>query len=274
MKRIAVLTLLISIAFTSAAFACHFDRFQPRADCEGWCVDGSIWSTRDWADLSWTVTLRDGDGAVVATFTGSDHLVLPGDSVFSVCDSWGMELCGDFTAEGSFYVIADGGDNDTETFSIAFTCICDEPNGCTGTPGYWKNHGDAWPVSSLTVGGVSYTKAQLMVIFDMPTKGDLTIKLFHHLVAAKLNVLNGAGGDPSADIDAADAWLAAHGLYSSPTGELKDECNDLKNALVDYNEGHPCGDDPGILGVSGAPMAAPAPPEQAKTWGMIKKIYQ
>jgi hypothetical protein len=30
----------------------------------------------------------------------------------------------------------------------------------TGTPGYWKNHPDAWPVSSITVGGVAYTKAQ------------------------------------------------------------------------------------------------------------------
>src|SRR6185295_7670920 len=30
----------------------------------------------------------------------------------------------------------------------------------TGTPGYWKNHPAAWPVASITVGGITYTKAQ------------------------------------------------------------------------------------------------------------------
>jgi hypothetical protein len=33
----------------------------------------------------------------------------------------------------------------------------------TGTPGYWKNHPEAWPVQTVTVGGVSYTKAQAIV---------------------------------------------------------------------------------------------------------------
>jgi hypothetical protein len=30
----------------------------------------------------------------------------------------------------------------------------------TGTPGYWKNHPDAWPVTQITVGGIVYTKVQ------------------------------------------------------------------------------------------------------------------
>ena len=34
------------------------------------------------------------------------------------------------------------------------------PNPGTGTPGYWKNHPEAWPVATITVGGVTYTKAQ------------------------------------------------------------------------------------------------------------------
>ena len=29
----------------------------------------------------------------------------------------------------------------------------------TGTPGYWKNHPEAWPTGSITVGGVTYMKA-------------------------------------------------------------------------------------------------------------------
>src|SRR6185503_2976132 len=30
----------------------------------------------------------------------------------------------------------------------------------TGTPGYWKNHAEAWPVSGITIGPNTYTKAQ------------------------------------------------------------------------------------------------------------------
>src|SRR2546428_10904751 len=60
----------------------------------------------------------------------------------------------------------------------------------TGTPGYWKNHPDAWPVSSITVGGVSYTKAQ--AIYWLGHVGtDKTTTMFSSLVPAMLNVLIG-----------------------------------------------------------------------------------
>lgn len=32
--------------------------------------------------------------------------------------------------------------------------------------GYWKNHPEAWPVSSLKLGTVSYTKTQLLQILN------------------------------------------------------------------------------------------------------------
>jgi len=270
MKRIAVLSLFITIGLVGPAFACHFDSFTPAADCNGWSVAGSVYFTREYADLTYTVTLSDGS-TIVASFTGAER-IYAADPTFTYGSPWGMELCGDYTASGTFY-ISNAGGNDTETFTVNFRCICDEPNGCTGTPGYWKNHSDAWPVSSLIVGGVHYTKAQLMVILDQSTGGDATIKLFHHLVAAKLNVLHGAPSGIQGAIDAADAFLVAHPLYSHPNGALKQVCNGYKNALVAYNESDPCGGS-SIPMASKLLLTAPASKEQASTWGAIKKMYE
>jgi hypothetical protein len=267
-----MVSLLFTIAFTGSAFACNFDSFTPNADCNGWSVSGSVYigPNTAYVDLIYDVTLSDGSGTV-ATFNGSE-MIYSASPTFSYGSAWGMELCGDYTATGTFH-ISDPGGEDTETFSISFRCICDEPNGCTGTPGYWRNHPDDWPVSGLTIGGVPYTKAQLMIILDLPVRGDASIKLFHHLVAAKLNVLHGAGSSIQGIIDAADAFLAAHPLYSRPTGALKTECNGYKNALVAYNESDPCGQ-PTIQGVSRALTTTPAPKAEATTWGVIKQMYK
>src|SRR6187551_989910 len=63
---------------------------------------------------------------------------------------------------------------------------------CTYTQGYWKNHPDAWPVASLKLGTVTYTKVELIAIFKTPVKGNGLIQLAHQLIAAKLNVAAGA----------------------------------------------------------------------------------
>ena len=89
----------------------------------------------------------------------------------------------------------------------------DEEGGpCTLTQGYWKNHPDAWPVTSLTLGGVSYTEAELITILQTSVSGDASLILAHQLIAAELNVAAGvtAGGDVSTAIADADAWLGAN----------------------------------------------------------------
>ena len=58
--------------------------------------------------------------------------------------------------------------------------------------GYWKNHSSLWPVSSLILGGFSYTQDELLGIFNSSPKGDATLILAHQLIAAKLNVANGS----------------------------------------------------------------------------------
>ena len=81
----------------------------------------------------------------------------------------------------------------------------------TGTPGYWKNHPEAWPVTTITVGGVDYTREQAIAWLDNVNK-DRTTTMFSSLVSAKLNVL--IGNDKScveSTISSADGWMATYG---------------------------------------------------------------
>lgn len=83
------------------------------------------------------------------------------------------------------------------------------PCGCAGTatPGYWKNHPEAWPVESITLGGVTYTKEAAIERLGMPD-GDKRQTIFRALLAAKLNVLNGCdSSEIMGTIGTADSWL-------------------------------------------------------------------
>jgi hypothetical protein len=85
----------------------------------------------------------------------------------------------------------------------------------TGTPGYWKNHPEAWPVSTIAIGGVTYTREEAIAWLNKAGK-DRTTTMFSSLVPAKLNVL--IGNDDScvaSTIDAADAWMATYGPIGS-----------------------------------------------------------
>lgn len=81
----------------------------------------------------------------------------------------------------------------------------------TGTPGYWKNHPEAWPVDTLTVGGVVYTKAAAIAWLQQVSK-DKTTTMFSSLASAKLNLM--VGNDPScveSTIALADDWMHTYG---------------------------------------------------------------
>jgi hypothetical protein len=85
----------------------------------------------------------------------------------------------------------------------------------TGTPGYWKNHPEAWPVSSIVVGGVTYLKADAIAWLGKVGK-DKTTTMFSSLVPAMLNVMIGnPSGCIASTIDAANAWMAANGPVGS-----------------------------------------------------------
>lgn len=121
---------------------------------------------------------------------------------------------------------------------------------CTLTQGYWKTHDAAWPVDALVIGGQSYSKAELLELLWTPVAGDGSLLLAHQLIAAMLNVANGA--TPTTAIADADAWMAANADADGrlPYGGLpSDEVSALGDALAAFNEGATgpghCDDNPG-----------------------------
>jgi hypothetical protein len=90
----------------------------------------------------------------------------------------------------------------------------------TGTPGYWKNHPDAWPVDGITIGGVYWCKDDAIAIMDQPVKGNKVITLFKALVAAKLNRWNGCSFKcVYCCVSAGDWWMGEYG-YEYDNGNV------------------------------------------------------
>lgn len=137
------------------------------------------------------------------------------------------------------------------------TCenYCDDvPEGpCTRTQGYWKTHGpgvcgngnnsNEWNVTSMTLGAVVYTDAQLCSIFNTAPgtgpKANGLITLAHQLIAAKLNVANGvtASADVLAAIAAADTMIGSLVVPPVGKGYLKPSVvSSLVETLTPFNE--------------------------------------
>jgi len=103
-----------------------------------------------------------------------------------------------------------GGDGtDIGSFEVQSSAPCPQPQG------YWKNNPDAWPVNSLTLGSQTYTETELLTILKTRIgsgpKADASLILADQLIAAKLNIENGADGTPaSSTITHADSLLSGY----------------------------------------------------------------
>ena len=94
---------------------------------------------------------------------------------------------------------------------------CDSCVECK-TFGYWKAP-CLWPVESIHIGGITYTKYQAIDIICHPVRYDKTYAMFNALVTAKLNVKSGCC--PSSEVEdaiwGADRWLEVYKLGSGVT---------------------------------------------------------
>ena len=160
-----------------------------------------------------------------------------------------------------------------------FTASGAQGSNCTFTVGYWKTHGsgachngsnaDTWPVASLTLGTVVYTKDELCAILNTQANGNALLILAHQLIAAKLNLAQGADGScVSATIAHADGLIG--GLIVPPTaGGSNIPANSVlgqqmvadANVLDTYNNGALCDPHCGT-------------PTKRSTWGAIKTLYR
>jgi hypothetical protein len=160
------------------------------------------------------------------------------------------------------YVNAGGGLPQSD-YSATIAASTNPHGVCVFTIGYWKNHPGDWPTTSLTLGTVSYSQAQLLAILGTPAGGNGLLILAHQLIATKLNILN--GGDPavvSATVAAADALIG--GLVVPPVGSgylPPASVSALTQVLDDYNNG--------LLATEHCVTAT-----QPTTWGRIKSLYR
>jgi hypothetical protein len=112
----------------------------------------------------------------------------------------------------------------------------------TGTPGYWKNHPEAWPADGITVGGVYYPKALAISWLEQVGK-DKTTTMFSSLVSAKLNVMVGNNSScVDSTIAAADQWMKTYPLGSkvSASSYAWKVGEPLHRLMDNYNNGMLC----------------------------------
>jgi len=191
-------------------------------------------------------TATDADGMYSFTVAPGDYYVkfiLPGGMVFSPADQGAddaLDSDADTTTGMTVCTTLDRDEVDL-TWDAGMYCIT-APG--TGTPGYWKNHPEAWPVEEITIGGVIYTKEKAIGYMRMPEKGDKTYTIFRALVSAKLNVHIGNDASCIADtITAADEWMETHGPVGSGIRANSDAWKDgepLYIVMDDYNNGLLC----------------------------------
>jgi hypothetical protein len=196
------------------------------------------------------VTLEDTLYDVTATFStpvglvgGTTYALVVSSSSTTGSAEWELGLLTNAYADGKYWQSGDGSAwaspvGGSQDVKMSFCFAPCSSGGCTLTQGYWKNH-ESWPVTSLSLGTVSYTKAQLLSVLDTPVGGNGLISLAHQLIAAKLNIANGADGAAiSSTITTVDALIGSLVVPPVGSGFLSTSSVDtLVSILTAYNEG-------------------------------------
>ncbi len=153
----------------------------------------------------------------------------------------------DWIGVDSFTYHAFDGMENSNIVTVTITVV-ETSDPCEGgvprTQGYWKNHQEAWPIDTITIGEISYNKNDAIDILRTPVHDNMTIAMFYQLVAAKLNVANCCNSScVEATITDADTWMVNHPLFSGVSGSSpvwKEEGEPLKDVLDAYNNGQLC----------------------------------
>lgn len=181
---------------------------------------------------------------------------------------WGGEL--EYGTDYIFCAFA----NHTETtyqsgFTDNFETTTIPTQDCTYTIGFWKNHPELWPpgCEPMSLGANAYSFAELMAILNTSAAGNGAISLAHQLIAAKLNICQGADGSAAAAcIATADALLSGCGADKVPpsgTCSLSPGATGATTqCLNNYN-----------TGLTG-PGHCPPTPTKKVSWGELKVLHR
>jgi len=204
-----------------------------------------------------TITIEIGDLADETGLTATDWR-----------SSWGGEL-----AYGTQYVFCAFANANPSTYQSGFTENFEagtlSAQNCTFTIGFWKNHPELWPAGCfpMLLGANAYTAADVMLILNQSAAGNGAISLAHQLIAAKLNICQGA--DPTAAVSCiatADAMIATCGADKLPplgTCSLTPGSTSATTQCLDnYNSG--------LTG----PGHCVSTPTKRSTWGQLKVLHR
>jgi len=134
----------------------------------------------------------------------------------------------------------------TDNSSVSTTCaVTIHVTSCPHGGGYWKNNSSAWPVQSLMLGTVTYTKAQLITILNTPVgrgnNADASLILADQLIPAKLSIAAGAVA-PQAVLDSiasANALIGSNTIpmHARPNRQPGARMVAIANFLAGFNNG-------------------------------------
>lgn len=244
---------------------------------------GSVWpDLQSYPGLGWALftgspTLNTNDGAYTSFILAPGQTVeveigdLAGETGLTTNSPGELEygqasIVPSTPTDYVFCTFAIGGSQGTRsTYSLNAAGTTTLVQNCTYTIGYWKTHPEAWPVGSLTLGTVNYTQAQLLAILNQPVGGNGLISLAHQLIAAKLNVAQGASNlVVAATIIAADAQIGALVVPPIGAGYLAPGSTSAKTQVLDnYNNG-----------IIGPGHCGDTATKSQSTWGALKALYR
>jgi hypothetical protein len=145
----------------------------------------------------------------------------PGTYTVGVVVPTGLQVNKSGVVDGAGYSVVTTTLATANLFSIDLGFVTSAaPNPGTGTPGYWKNHPEAWPAGATPIvisanPNISYTKDQAIAWLGKVGK-DKTTTIFASYVSAYLNTFIGNDAScVSAAQAAAKTWLAAHPVGSN-----------------------------------------------------------
>jgi hypothetical protein len=235
-------TLVFALDLTTSAFSL-VDTSHPVMACEAGFTDCADQGTDGIAvalnnttlsgiDVSNNVFVNNHDGTLVRIDVNNGNAV-------SVVASGGSR--GDYVTVGPDNCLYVTQSDRVEKMSPCFFQVSFS-NNCPLTQGFWKNSPAAWPVSSLLLGGQSYTQSQLLTILHTPVRGDASLILADQLIAAKLSIAGDSNPGPIVStVSDADSLLAAQSgtlpyqiKPSSTTGQAMINDGDILNS---YNNG-------------------------------------
>ena len=156
--------------------------------------------------------------------------------------------CGDYTVSNTATLTTKTTrTTDTDTWTVNVNVPC---TGCTLTQGYWKTHSDrgpapyddAWKNLGVDEESTLFFNSGLTwyTVFWTAPRGNAFYILAHQYMAAKLNILNGAGATPAvlSALAGAEALFAAQGAGdTSLTPAERAQAQGWATTLDNYNNG-------------------------------------